>query len=767
MTDPDEQPETDEAYAEEREKLSRVIEYINQTTARLEGIMPASAAYKEAAEGIQSILDMNEATLYSALDQPYFGRLDYLTSSLVAGDANLDDIGPDEIQEAPNCTYIGLAYIPENDVHSWTAPVAKLWYSTSHEDGYTAPRGYIATKVNLKRFLRIRDQQLIELKDIFRRALPVPDLNRQQILAEAVGGTSQADGHLQVIVDTIEPNQYERIANVSDKVLIIQGSAGSGKSEIGLHRIAYLLSPHNGIDESERPTPSTTLFVGPSKAFLEYAADVLPTLNVQENVQQITFGEWLGGQQSTRPRIRQGIWNNLLARGELTHFDEKAESFKGSNDMGDALLRHVKELAHRIRSECMSLPALKVRIPGMDSGDGVTVNKSEARKELVAVLPANIQDYQLNYRRQRFIDRIADLVWAKAGYARRVSGDEAVRLRRHINGQLVYVWCDSRWKHLDFRKEYASLLSDPENLVSMSMGSVPLEDAELIKNSSRNAMTEGFEDSDRGALAYLDHLLNGTINRRYRHIVVDEAQDLSPIEFRLLGISSTNKWFTILGDISQRLTPYRGVSKWRNLERVLGRSDISLQVARTSYRSNKHITLFNNRILRLFDRNIPAPIPFDREGNRPEYHVHSTSHGMYQTVIEDLERIRSLDGLKDAKIAILARDIANLNRFNQFCARQGFKDIALVGQEHHSNSRTVVARIPDTKGLEYDAVVVLGANEAFADTLFNQKLLYLATTRAKHYLGIHWYGRQSPILNSVYSGGIRTFDHRSTGRSAG
>ena len=80
-----------------------------------------------------------------------------------------------------------------------------------------------------------------------------------------------------------------------------------------------------------------------------------------------------------------------------------------------------------------------------------------------------------------------------------------------------------------------------------------------------------------------------------------------------------------------------------------------------------------------------------------------------------------------------------------------------MGQEHHSDSRTVLARILDVKGLEYDAVIVMGVNDSFSGTLFNKKLLYLATTRARHYLAVHWSGKQSEILQSISGRGITQY----------
>ena len=321
-------------------------------------------------------------------------------------------------------------------------------------------------------------------------------------------------------------------------------------------------------------------------------------------------------------------------------------------------------------------------------------------------------------------------------------------------------WCDASWPRFDARREYAALLRDSELLLAVSQGTLSEKDVQALAESTERMLSAGFQDADEGALTYLDHLFNRTIERRYRHIVVDEAQDISPIEFKLLSLASINNWFTILGDTAQRLTPYRGIHRWRSLDRILGRSDITVQHARTSYRSNKHITRFNNRILRLFESTLPAPIPFDREGSRVEYHRHTNVREMQQSVVEDIDRIRSEPKMSGSRIAILARDNMNLRKFEVYCQVLGRDDVVRIGQDHYVDSHTVLARIPDVRGLEYDAVIVLGVNDAFANTLFNQKLLYQATTRARHYLAIHWSGNISPILSSMSDRGVRMVDRR-------
>ena len=387
-------------------------------------------------------------------------------------------------------------------------------------------------------------------------------------------------------------------------------------------------------------------------------------------------------------------------------------------------------------------------------GSGVTVPESRIRELLNGVLPSRGTVDRVNHRREDFISRVVESVWLQRSPGPRMSRDEADRMRSDIRNNTVVPWCDRVWENVDFQEEYVAMLSDPDRMVQLSRGHLSGQDADALTESAVLAEKDGFDDSDLGALAYLDHQLNGTISNRYRHIVVDEAQDISPIEFKLLSLGFVNNWFTILGDTAQRLGLHRGIRTWRELDRVFGRSDIKVQHARTSYRANVHITRFNNRLLRTFDSNIPAPIPFERDGHRVEYHSHSNGEEMYRAVVDQVDQIRSLEGLEGATIAILVRDNTQLNRFERFCADSGITDIARFGDDHAAGSRTVVGRISDAKGLEYDAVIVMGVNESFRESLFNQKLLYVATTRAKHHLSLFWSGRQSPILRSVSGRGV-------------
>ncbi len=750
----------EQAFDEESQKLADVTRHIEDSYQSLKTAMPATAAHQQTANAIQKILTECSEVFWNALKEPYFGRLDYYHRD--KGDPLPDAESNGDLGKM-RTIYLGGAQISGTNIFSWTAPVGSLWYTQSREGGITAPKQFIETWVELKRYLRIRDGQLEDLNDIFQRQLLAPDSAGQNVLARALSGTGADDGQLTVIIETIEPEQYESIANVSDKVLIVQGAAGSGKSEIGLHRIAFLLSPFSDIAENERPTPNTTLIVGPSQAFLENVDYVLPNLGVAAGVHRVRFSEWLGKLMSARVTVRPKIWNSLLSTGGMGDFDEQSETFKGSLGMADAMDRHVSERARETRKRCLDLDP----IVGPDFV--VRVTRQQVKDTLDAVLPARAAGQFLNRLRDDFISRIIRMVEQAGPLGRRLQRAQSQRQRgardalertrrdrseterrRAVIRDVVESWCESAWQPIDFRQEYAALLSDADRMARLSRNALSAEDAESLAQSARSNRGGEFGDADMGALAYLDHLLNRTVERRYRHIVVDEAQDISPIEFKLLAISSSNNWFTVLGDTAQRLTPYRGIRTWkRDLNPVFGRSDIEVQPVRRTYRSTRQITTFTNRILRTFDKNIPAPIPFSRDGARVEYSRHANGSAMYRAIIEDIDRIRSMDGLDDAVVSILVRDTLNMNRFRDFCKDAGFDGIASFGEEDSAGALTILARIPDAKGLEYDAVIVMGVNDTFRDTLFNKKLLYLATTRAKHYLGIHWFGDRSPILDAV------------------
>ncbi len=378
---------------------------------------------------------------------------------------------------------------------------------------------------------------------------------RRGMLTEALSGTS--DRHLSVIVETIEPHQYAAIANTGDIVLVVQGSAGSGKSEIGLHRIAYLLSPFN--DLSEKPIPDTTLFIAPSRSFLDYAAELLPALDVCDSVRQVTLREWLQGVMSFSLPVKADVWNDLLNTGKVTRFNENNEGFKSSIAVVDAVDRHYRDLVAQTRKSIEASPPINGPSYSSIPSTALIIEPRQIRQTCRDLIPASAAESHLNPLRNEFIDRITSLVWDTSGYGRRISGLERLRFRQQIRNEYILPWCNSVWPECNARDVYASIFADWRHARILIKDALSEEDTRELSDSVRQRRASGFQDSDVGAITYVDHLLNGTIVGSYRHIVVDEAQDVSPIEFKLLSLNSTSNWFMILGDTVQRLTPCRGL----------------------------------------------------------------------------------------------------------------------------------------------------------------------------------------------------------------
>ena len=176
------------AFEEEQHKLDDVVRYITENQARIQQRMPAKSAYQEAANEIQRVLQERQDSLDSALLQPYFGRLDYFVTD---GPAVVTRNTGDEIEGGENppplrTVYLGITGIPDKGVSSWTSPVARLWYTTGRQDGYTAPAGQVSALVDLKRYLRIRNQRVEDINDIFRRLLPAPHASQNRVLTNAL-----------------------------------------------------------------------------------------------------------------------------------------------------------------------------------------------------------------------------------------------------------------------------------------------------------------------------------------------------------------------------------------------------------------------------------------------------------------------------------------------------------------------------------------------------------------------------------------------------
>lgn len=704
----------DNVHAEEeqrlRECLSRIDEIISEEESTLGRSKANSPVFGEAAIEVRRISEDTIRNLRAARSSPYFGRVDF------ASDDDPDGSEP---------YYFGYFHIPLDYVYSWQSKAAKLFFDPTC-GGYDCPQGRITGRVELKREITIRSSRLLHVTE--RRLLPPVPGSRKSIAAQPVltGELAKPKSEgLQAIVPTIQAHQYEVIAAAPQRVMIIQGVAGSGKSEIGLHRIAYLLSPHNELNLNI--APNRVAFFGPSRAFLEYVSNLLPGLGV-ERVRQMTVRDWIRSTLSTGVRLESsdGLLERLLAdtRSRL-EIEVDLARWKVSMNMAALLDRHVKNLRKGFMNR--ATPLLE--------GHQMAMSKSRV-KAILRGLPQQ----PLNVLRSLALSRLQDDLERRA----------LTRAEGHLTSRLEAAF-NEFWPRVDFKEAYARLLSDPAALLAASGGTLTQEAVARI-SGSMPADRRIFKMEDLPALCYLDHLLNDRIHIETRgqrelgfeHVVVDEAQDVSPLEYRLLYLHSSNKSFTLVGDIRQGLMAHRGISDWRELKAVFAREKPDRRDVNVSFRATYEITRYANRMLKTSAAGSTMAIPYDRHGEKPAF-VRSRSHAeMVAAIAEDL---RTMQAQGVQTMAVLCKTVREASKLQRDLLARGVAGAVLQDRPSGTRSQIVISPIHLARGLEYDAVVLAnGRREMYTGSMIDNRLLYVAVTRAAHRLHVHWYGRLADAL---------------------
>jgi len=647
--------------------------------------------------------------LEEARQSPYFGRLDFVNEKT-----------PDNIE----IYYFGEYHIPLDYVFNWEAPVGKLFYNPLAGE-YDSPAGKMTGVVNLKRELLIEEARLLDVVEVpllppGAKALPIKQTRVTRQLSESKGS------EMKRIIATIQPEQYEQIASTPYRVLIIQGVAGSGKSEVGIHRIAYLLSPYNELDLSI--SPNRVVFFGPSRVFIKYVSNLLPGLGV-ERVRQTTIREWLRSTLPGRIRLerRDMLLEKLLrgSREDLT-VETKIAKLKVSLQMAYILDGHVRAIRNELINNAI----------GIVRGKEILISKPRIRKVIKA-----LGNRPLNEQRRMAISRIEQEL------GRRVLTKLDDSLREDVETQF-----ERFWPKLDYKDVYLELLSDRNTLVTASKGTITEEEARCFSRSI-SGKSKTFKTEEFAAICYLNYLLNGRIHetgsrgRRiplFEHVVIDEAQDVSPLEFLLLYLYSSNKSFTILGDIGQCILPHRGISNWGEVKHIFSKEHPYSADIRVSYRATYEITKYANRILKLIAPSLPRAVPYERHGEKPALIRSKSFNEMIKAIAED---VRSFKNQGIQTIAVLCKTSGEASKLQKRLRKEGIDDAMLLDKPGYERTNTAVSSIYLSKGLEYDAVILANARKNnFTDSVLHNRSLYIAVTRAAHYLHIHWFGTLADAL---------------------
>ena len=596
---------------------------------------------------------------------PWFGRFDFRTTG----------------RNAPVSYYIGIHDFRDEQtqdpwVHDWRAPISSLFYD--YETGpaqYQAPSGTIAGDLTLKRQFRIREGRMEFMLDT---AVNIVDDVLQETLAEA------SDDGMKNIVATIQRDQNAIIRDAEAHTLVIQGVAGSGKTSIALHRIAFLLYRFKDTLSS-----SDILIISPNRVFADYIGNVLPELG-EETVPEIGM-ETLAS-QILGPKIRFQSFFEQTAR--LLETDDAAMKerirFKARPDFVQqirAYAQHLEKTAFQPRD----LVIRKRPLPGFVFGTTwQRLRQMDMAERLVATGNQVIAQFEAQYNIELRKEERAVIRKAVRGMVHRPTPRQAYKG--------LYDW-----------------IGRPE-LFKPKAGQ--LEQADVFPMIYLKMLTEGVENPYAGV----------------KHLLVDEMQDYTAVHYAVLArLFGCRK--TILGDATQSVNPL-SASTAERIEAVLeGAHRVTLD---KSYRSTWEIMQFALKIA-------PNPdlIAMERHGAEPDVRVVGTQREAVTRIAAAVEAFQASD---HTHLAVLAKTQAQAGRLAKALAEAGI-DAHLLQEGSAGFPAGVIICTPHlAKGLEFDRVIVADASAATYTTEMDRNLLYVACTRAMHRLSLVSVGAPSRFV---------------------
>lgn len=697
------------AYQEELLRLEEAGAVISRQLERLRA-MPRYTGHEFTEQVLESMREETRRKLSIAVPEPYFGRLDFHEKGTAC----------------PSPLYIGKAGVEDEAtgkpiVIDWRAPVASLFYSFTGGDDpaeYDSPDGLIEGLVYLKRNLVIRKQILQRVTDTYARGSGREGVS-DEFLLYRLG--ENKDNKLRDIVSTIQAEQDKIIRAAKNKALVIQGVAGSGKTTVALHRLAFLLYQYREQVQAER-----MIIFAPNRMFLDYISGVLPELGVGD-IAQTTFTDWALGRLDSPVKLaneasylekRFAYAPAAVTAAPDSGSDAPSGRWKGAAAFAERLDRELDRF-----EEGFYQPADFTPWEGTRTLPGRTVHHwfyVENRHE------------PLFKRRERVVARIKRWLEMELEATR----DPRIRKdRKKLASSRLKTYLKS-WEEPSALRFYRSLF-EPENRPEWIPA--PLAEETLKHLRKNEALAE-----DLAPLLYIHNRFHGIHgNDRFDHIVIDEAQDFSPLQITVLKQHSKNHSFTILGDLAQGIHDYKGVHGWQEFSELFEGDETETFQLNRSYRSTMEIIHFANGILAHSGVDVSPAVPVFRSGDQ----VLVEAVGAKERLQAVVKAVSELSAEEHGTLAVIGRTEAECKSIHTALEKAGISSTLLTANQQAYSGGLSVLPVYLSKGFEFDAVLVTDADETrYRDTPRDAKLLYVACTRALHVLRIQYTGGRSPLI---------------------
>ena len=491
--------------------------------------------------------ELNQATVESEFEankmfmkQNYFKKLFRIKDNPYFASVVFEDEDKERYS-----VYLGLTYLKDDDygniIYDWRSPICSLFYD--FEVGpcaYAAPGGPVKGNLIRKRQYKIQDRKLLSAFD---NSMNIDDDLLQEVLA------TDSNDKMKNIVNTIQQEQNNVIRNVRDKTLIVSGIAGSGKTSVALHRIAFLLYKINNL------TSNDVLIFSPNQIFTEYISNVLPELG-EDNTLQTTFNDYLS--------------SNITEFSEVEPFMDFIGKFYSEKVSNPELIRY-KQSDGIINDINLYID---------DYIRKARVVRDFTENKIYTVYKDELNDLLHNrYNTLPFFERV-DIIAEKLSEANYKGSTK----KKPTYKKMIM-------ENSSFVKDYKDIFI---GFFSSEFCKIRMNDEELRRfNKSK---TIGYDDAL--LFVYMKGLLEGfPYEKDIRQVVIDEAQDYNYLQYLIISKVFRNSNFTILGDVNQTINPYYKYDSLDILSNIFKQSKcISLT---KTYRSSPEIIEFTNKILGL------------------------------------------------------------------------------------------------------------------------------------------------------------------------
>lgn len=651
------------------------------------------------------------------IGSPYFGRFDFIEDSL----SDREKI------------YIGLFSVMDSKTHDifiydWRAPISSMFYR--FEPGrasYTAPSQEISGSILLKRQYKIQNSKL---KYFFDCSIRIND----EILQEVLGRNSS--DKMRNIVETIQKEQDLIIRDTESELLIVHGVAGSGKTSIALHRIAFLL--YEGLNS--KLTSNNIIIISPNSIFSKYISSVLPELG-EDNVEQNTFDDIVSmlfkGRLAAETRNMQLESLIISEDNEAVNLRRQSIEFKGSRDFAKILRSFIQYYERQIIAfEDIyydgKILETKQELKNLFLNNKLGTPMVKRLKRIEGMILDKIHPLQRKgYEKiQKIVQKSDGHEFEEKSFSRLLSIKRTKRLLERLHS----------FTEVDFFHIYKLLFSSRELFFKLAQGFILPDNIELILSSTSEMLRKRqilYEDC--APMLYIKQIIEGIdLFPEIRQVVIDEAQDYYPMQYEVFKLLFKDVKYTLLGDINQVIERDTDKSLYDDIAQILDKKKTIKLSLNKSYRSSFEINAFNQKLL---SRNQDF-ISFDRHEAEPMIVYKDTQQLLDQAVAQNINLYLE-EGYESIAVICKTEQETKEVQHRLKC----MINIKLINNSESIIEKGVLA-IPSylAKGLEFDAVIVYGADRGNYSSSYDKKLLYIACTRALHRLMLYYTGEKSPFI---------------------